>query len=75
MPEARDAVERDDAGLGGLESNGSMVCMIGGGGSLPSNMARTKSRPAIEAMTSSRRDAVFDLGGGLVVHGAVSCAL
>src|SRR3954471_8683641 len=35
-----------------LESNGSMVCMIGGAGKLPSKMARTKSSPAIEAMTS-----------------------
>jgi hypothetical protein len=29
-----------------------MVCMIGGAGKLPSKMARTKSSPAIEAMTS-----------------------
>ena len=35
-----------------VQSNGSMVCMIGGAGSLPSKMARTKSMPAIEAMTS-----------------------
>ncbi len=35
-----------------VESNGSMVCMIGGDGSLPSKMARTKSMPAIEAITS-----------------------
>src|SRR3954451_5352450 len=35
-----------------LESNGSMVCMIGGAGKLPAKMARTKKSPAIEAMTS-----------------------
>ena len=29
-----------------------MVCMIGGAGSLPSKMARTKSIPAMPAMTS-----------------------
>jgi hypothetical protein len=34
-------------------SKGSMVCMIGGGGSLPANMLRTKSRPDIDARTSS----------------------
>src|SRR6266576_5492741 len=35
-----------------VESNGSMFCMIGGAGNLPSKMARTKSMPGIEAMTS-----------------------
>jgi hypothetical protein len=35
-----------------VESNGSTVCMIGGAGNLPSKMARTKSRPAIDATTS-----------------------
>jgi hypothetical protein len=35
-----------------VESNGSMVCMIGGAGNLPSKMSRTKSMPAIDAMTS-----------------------
>ena len=46
-----------------------MVCMIGGAGNLPSKMPRTKSIPAIAAMTVDRRDAVFDFAG-LVVHGA-----
>ena len=35
-----------------VESKGSTVCMIGGAGSLPSKMPRTKSRPDIEAITS-----------------------
>jgi hypothetical protein len=35
-----------------VESKGSMLCMIGGAGNLPSKMARTKSIPAIAAMTS-----------------------
>src|SRR5438105_2755958 len=35
-----------------LQSNGSTVCMIGGSGNLPANMARTKSMPAIDATTS-----------------------
>jgi len=35
-----------------VESNGSMVCMIGGAGSRPSKMPRTKSIPAMPAITS-----------------------
>ena len=35
-----------------VESKGSMVCMIGGVGNSPANMARTKSMPAIDAATS-----------------------
>src|SRR5258707_3564486 len=35
-----------------VESNDSMVCMIGGAGNWPSKTARTKSMPAIDAMTS-----------------------
>src|ERR1700676_3375044 len=35
-----------------VQSKGSMVCMIGGVGNLPSKVARTKSIPAIDAMTS-----------------------
>src|ERR1700688_2843786 len=35
-----------------VESKGSMVCMIGGAGNFPSKIARTKSTPAIDAMTS-----------------------
>ena len=35
-----------------VQSNGSTFCMIGGAGNLPSKMARTKSMPAIDAMTS-----------------------
>src|SRR5437879_10944471 len=35
-----------------VESKGSMVCMIGGAGNLASNIARTKSMPAIDATTS-----------------------
>jgi hypothetical protein len=35
-----------------LQSNGSMVCMIGGVGRAPSNIARTKSMPTIDARTS-----------------------
>jgi outer membrane receptor for ferric coprogen and ferric-rhodotorulic acid len=35
-----------------VQSNGSTVCMIGGSGRVPSKMARTKSRPGIEAITS-----------------------
>jgi hypothetical protein len=34
-----------------VESNGSTFCMIGGAGNLPSKMARTKSRPDIDAIT------------------------
>src|SRR3979411_2855699 len=34
-----------------MKSKGSTVCMIGGAGNFPSKMARTKSMPAIEAMT------------------------
>ena len=48
-----------------VESKGSTVCMIGGAGSLPSKMARTKSSPVIEAITCSRGHAVFDGGGGV----------
>ena len=35
-----------------VQSNGSTVCMIGGSGNWPANMARTKSMPDIDAMTS-----------------------
>ena len=35
-----------------VQSNGSTVCMIGGSGSLPAKMARTKSIPGIAAMIS-----------------------
>ena len=35
-----------------VQSNGSTVCMIGGSGSLPAKMARTKSIPAMSAITS-----------------------
>ena len=35
-----------------VQSNGSTVCMIGGVGSLPANMARTNSTPGIAAMTA-----------------------
>src|ERR1700738_2024678 len=35
-----------------VQSKGSTVCMIGGVGSLPSKVARTKSMPAIDAMIS-----------------------
>src|ERR1700731_4892016 len=35
-----------------VQSKGSMVCMIGGVGNLPSKIARTKSIPAIDAITS-----------------------
>ena len=68
MPEARNAVERDQAVLGDVESNGSTVCMIGGDGSLPSKMLRTKSRPDIDAMTSSGVTPYSIFGGRVIVH-------
>src|SRR5205085_3558388 len=46
-----------------LQSNGSMVCMIGGAGKLPSKIARTKSSPAIEAMTSGGVTPYLTSGG------------
>ena len=51
-----------------VESNGSTVCMIGGAGNLPSKMARTKSMPAIAAMTSGGVTP-YSIWGRLVVHG------
>jgi hypothetical protein len=44
-------MEYDHAGSA-VESKGSMVCMIGGVGNWPVKMARTKSMPAIDAITS-----------------------
>ena len=35
-----------------VQSNGSTVCMIGGSGNRPEKIARTKSRPGIDAMIS-----------------------
>ena len=35
-----------------VQSNGSTVCMIGGSGSFPEKIARTKSIPAIAAMSA-----------------------
>jgi hypothetical protein len=40
-----------DVPFSAVESNGSTFCMIGGEGSLPSKMARTKSSPDIAAIT------------------------
>ncbi len=48
-----------------VESKGSMVCMIGGAGNFPSKIARTKSMPAIEAMTSVGVTPYSTLGAGL----------
>ena len=53
-----------------VESNGSTVCMISGAGSLPPKMARTKSIPGIEAMTSVGITP-YSIGGAVVVHGRV----
>ena len=47
-----------------VQSNGSTVCMIGGSGNLPANMARTKSRPGIDAMTSAGVTPYSVLGAG-----------
>src|ERR1700688_1727815 len=52
-------------------SNGSTVCMIGGGGILPANMARTKSSPDIEAITSSGVTPYSILGVGWSPIGAI----
>ena len=47
-----------------VKSKGSMVCMIGGAGKVPSKIARTKSTPAIDAMTSVGVTPYSTLGGG-----------
>ena len=52
-----------------VQSNGSTVCMIGGSGSLPAKIARTKSMPGHRGHDVGRRDAVFDLGAGWSVMG------
>ena len=54
--------------LGG-GSNGSILCMIGGAGNLPSKMARTKSRPDIDAITSVGVTPYSILGAGVVSMG------
>src|SRR3954470_16090042 len=52
-----------------------MVCMIGGGGRLPSRMPRTKSRPAIEAMTSGGVTPYLLSGNSLLFTRSLSRAL
>src|SRR5450631_4192572 len=48
-----------------VQSNGSTFCMIGGSGNLPSKMARTKSMPGMEAMTSVGVTPYWSSGAGL----------
>jgi len=47
-----------------VESNGSTFCMIGGAGNFPSKMARTKSRPDIDAITLVGVTPYSTLGAG-----------
>src|SRR3984885_16208549 len=52
-----------------------MFCMIGGAGSFPANMARRKSIPAIEAITSVGVTPYSTWRGGLSVMESDSCDL
>jgi hypothetical protein len=54
-----------------VESKGSTVCMIGGDGNRPSKMARTKSSPAIDAITSVGVTPYSTLGAACSSMGAV----
>ena len=58
-----------------VELKGSMVCMIGGDGSRPSKMARTKSTPAIEAITSVGVTPYSTLGAVWSSMAARSCGM
>src|SRR3981189_2817194 len=58
-----------------VESKGSTVCMIGGAGNLPSKMARTKSMPAIDAMTSVGVTPYWILAEVLLSMRIISCGV